>query len=102
MSQAQVPLSSCQTWPLRIQHLFLYHPAETRGRSVQLHRLIDIMAIAISGIDWKERTVRRRLEPSDNLSKNGSNNGFLDRRNGIPSHDTFARVFNVLHSLQQC
>jgi len=73
---------------------------DPRVNRTKLHKLIDIVAIAILAVIGG--AVGRRLKPSDNLSKNGSNSFSICRM--VFPHDTFARVFARLdpHSLQQC
>lgn len=60
------------------------------------HRLIDIIIIAICAVicganSWSE------IETYGN-AKIGWLQGFLDLPNGIPSHDTFGRVFSLLEA----
>jgi len=66
------------------------------------HKLLDILVIAVLASiarcdDWKE------IE-SFGDSKEDWLKGFLELPNGIPSHDTFRRVFSLLKpdSLQKC
>jgi hypothetical protein len=75
---------------------------DPRRRHGQRHRLLDIIAIAlcavIAGSDtWQEvETFAQRRR--DWLAR------FLDLENGVPSHDTFGRVFDRLDplALQRC
>src|SRR3954468_10000509 len=68
----------------------------------RLHRLQDILVIALCAViagaqDWQQiETFGRKRR--DWLS------GFLELPNGIPSHDTFERVFNRLspQAFQAC
>ena len=62
------------------------------------HRLLDIIVIAICGVicgadSWVEIEEFGKAKP-DWLK------GFLDLPNGIPSHDTFGRVFGCLSAFQ--
>src|ERR1041384_1221495 len=58
------------------------------------HRLIDILVIAVSAViacaeSWEDIELYGR-------SKQGWLKTFLDLPNGIPSHDTFRRVFMLI------
>jgi len=61
---------------------------DPRVNRTKLHKLIDIVAIAILAV-IEERTVGR-IE-TFGQSKQEWLEQFLDLPNGIPSHDTFAR-----------
>lgn len=75
---------------------------DPRRRHRRLHRLLDIIAIAICAVicganDWQEvATFGRRRRAW--LKR------FLDLPNGIPSHDTFERVFDRIdpRAFQAC
>jgi predicted transposase YbfD/YdcC len=75
---------------------------DPRIKRRKLHRLLDIVAIALCGVicgcnDWQQIATfgRSRL---DWLKK------FLALPNGIPSHDTFERVFDLIdpQAFQAC
>ena len=71
---------------------------DPRSDHTRRHKLIDIMTIAICGVicgadSWVD------LEIFGN-SKEGWLKGFLELPNGIPSHDTFGRVFSLLDAQQ--
>jgi DDE_Tnp_1-associated len=73
----------------------LANPRDERGKD---HILIDIITIAICGAEsWVDIELYGQ-------SKQGWFGTFLKLPNGIPSHDTFARVFARLdpEALQQC
>jgi predicted transposase YbfD/YdcC len=92
MSQA-AQVSTRRAQPLAIKHYFrtLRDP---RRRHRRLHRLVDIIGIAICGIlcgadDWQAiATFGQRRQAW--LKR------FFALPNGIPSHDTFERVFDRL------
>src|SRR3954471_1886951 len=75
---------------------------DPRRRHRQLHRLLDIIAIALCAViaganTWQEvETFAQRRR--DWLAR------FLELPNGVPSHDTFERVFDRLDplALQSC
>jgi predicted transposase YbfD/YdcC len=75
---------------------------DPRRRHGRLHRLLDIVAIAICAViagadDWQQvEAFGRRRHPWLK--------GFLALPNGIPSHDTFERVFDRLdpQAFQAC
>jgi predicted transposase YbfD/YdcC len=77
----------------------LHDPRRQHG---QLHRLLDILVIALCAViagsnTWQEvETFAHRRR--DWLGR------FLDLPNGVPSHDTFERVFDRLNplALQRC
>jgi predicted transposase YbfD/YdcC len=87
--------------PLSITRYFVRLP-DPRRQHLKRHRLIDIVVIALCAVicganDWQQVVTfahRRRawLET------------FLELANGIPSHDTFERVFDRLdpHAFQAC
>jgi len=71
---------------------------DPRSDHTRRHKLIDIMTIAICGVicgadSWVE------LEQFGK-SKEEWLKGFLELPNGIPSHDTFGRVFALLDAQQ--
>ena len=71
---------------------------DPRSDHTRLHKLIDIITIAICGVicgadNWVD------LE-AFGKSKQGWLKGFLELPNGIPSHDTFGRVFAMLDAQQ--
>lgn len=66
------------------------------------HKLIDIIVITICAVISSAETWE---EVSDyGRQKEGFLRRFLDLPNGIPSHDTFCRVFAIIHpdSIQRC
>lgn len=71
---------------------------DPRREHGQLHKLLDIITIAlcavISGAETWVDIVDFGQDKSDWLG------GFLELPNGIPSHDTFARVFQLLDPQQ--
>jgi predicted transposase YbfD/YdcC len=84
---------------LRIRFATLEDP---RVERTKLHQLLDIITIAICAVicgadDWSE------IELFGN-AKEGFFRSFLPLPNGIPSHDTFNRVFARLNpeQFQQC
>jgi predicted transposase YbfD/YdcC len=71
---------------------------DPRSYHSRRHRLIDIITIAICGVicaadNWVDMELFGR-------SKEGWLKGFLELPNGIPSHDTFGRVFAHLDAQQ--
>lgn len=93
--------SHCQQPDLSVAKHFrrLKDPRRRHGR---LHHLQDIIVIALCAViagasDWQEIQTfgQKRLAWLQ---------GFLDLRNGIPSHDTFERVFERInpHAFQAC
>ncbi len=71
---------------------------DPRSDHTRLHKLIDIMTIAICGVicgadSWVDLELFGK-------SKEGWLQGFLELPNGIPSHDTFGRVFARLDAQQ--
>lgn len=78
--------------PSLMEHFALL-PDPRRGPAIQ-HRLLDIVVIAICAVicgadDWVEVEAYGR-------AKQPWLQGFLELPNGIPSHDTFGRVFAQL------
>ena len=71
---------------------------DPRSDHTRRHQLIDIITIAICGVicgadNWVDMELFGR-------SKEGWLKGFLELPNGIPSHDTFGRVFAHLDAQQ--
>jgi predicted transposase YbfD/YdcC len=64
----------------------------------KLHRLIDIVVIAICGVICGAETWNDIAEWGK--TKEEWLRGFLELPNGIPSHDTFRRVFSLLDAQQ--
>lgn len=68
---------------------------DPRLKRTQKHKLIDIIIIAVCGVissceTWVE------IEEYGNLKKDWFKN-FLELPGGIPSHDTFGRVFSLIN-----
>ena len=71
---------------------------DPRSDHTRQHELIDIITIAICGVicgadSWVDLEIFGK-------SKEGWLKGFLELPNGIPSHDTFGRVFSLLDAQQ--
>src|SRR5580698_10610669 len=73
---------------------YLIHVTDPRKQTAVEHKLIDILAIAIcavisggDGWDDIEQYGKQKLQWLKT---------FLELPNGIPSHDTFARVFSLV------
>ncbi len=71
---------------------------DPRSDHTRRHQLIDIITIAICGVicgadSWVDLELFGK-------SKEGWLKGFLELPNGIPSHDTFGRVFARLDTQQ--
>jgi hypothetical protein len=71
---------------------------DPRSDHTRQHELIDIITIAICGVicgadSWADLEIFGK-------SKEGWLKGFLELPNGIPSHDTFGRVFSLLDAQQ--
>ena len=71
---------------------------DPRSDHTRRHKLIDIITIAICGVicgadSWVDLEIFGK-------SKEGWLKGFLELPNGIPSHDTFGRVFSLLDAQQ--
>ena len=71
---------------------------DPRSDHTKQHQLIDIITIGICGVicgadSWVDLEVFGK-------SKEGWLKGFLELPNGIPSHDTFGRVFALLDAQQ--
>ncbi|MFQ6031028.1 MAG: ISAs1 family transposase [Dehalococcoidia bacterium] len=71
---------------------------DPRSDHTRRHKLMDIIAIAICGVicgadNWVDLELFGK-------SKEGWLKGFLELPNGIPSHDTFGRVFAHLDAQQ--
>ena len=71
---------------------------DPRSDHTKQHKLIDIITIGICGVicgadSWVDLEVFGK-------SKEGWLKGFLELPNGIPSHDTFGRVFAMLDAQQ--
>jgi predicted transposase YbfD/YdcC len=69
-------------------------PDPRRDHPNKLHKLIDIVVIAVCGTVAKCDSWEEIAEYGER--KEGFLRGFLELPNGIPSHDTFNRVFAVL------
>jgi predicted transposase YbfD/YdcC len=86
---------------LSIRHHFA-DLQDPRRRHGQLHRLLDVIVIAlcavIAGSDTWQEVETFALRRRDWLAR------FLELDNGVPSHDTFERVFDRLdpQALQRC
>lgn len=75
-----------------VSHFSVIKDPRVEGRS--RHKLIDIMVIAICGIicgadDWMSIEAFGK-------AKNGWLKKFLELPGGIPSHDTFGRIFSLI------
>ena len=71
---------------------------DPRGSRNQLHKLFDIIAISICAIlsganDWV--TIATFAKKKESWLRT-----FLELPNGIPSHDTFDRVFSLLDPIE--
>lgn len=71
---------------------------DPRSDHTRRHKLIDIVTVAICGVicgadSWVDLEIFGK-------SKEGWLKGFLELPNGIPSHDTFGRVFSLLDAQQ--
>jgi predicted transposase YbfD/YdcC len=71
---------------------------DPRIERTKLHRLMDILVIAICGVIGGAETWNDIEEWG--RTKEGWLRGFLELPNGIPSHDTFRRVFCLLDPQQ--
>ena len=88
--------------PKQLTHEYFSKIKDPRLERRKLHKLIDIITITIcavvSGVEhWTE--IQAYGEAKYKWFKK-----FLDLPNGIPSHDTFSRVFQILdpEELQKC
>jgi DDE family transposase len=57
------------------------------------HDLLELLVIALGGFVWSRRLLGMALF---GRAKEGFFREFLSLRHGIPSHDTFSRVFRLL------
>lgn len=86
--------------PLSVQHHFT-SLKDPRRKHRQLHRLLDIVVIALCAVIAGSNTWQQ-VEAFGHKRRDWLA-GFLDLLNGIPSHDTFERLFDRLDpvALQQ-
>lgn len=84
--------------PLEVIEEHFGKVTDPRVNRTKEHKLIDIIAIAICAvIGGAEGWVEIELYGQ---SKQHWLSTFLELPNGIPSHDTFGRVFSLLHAQQ--
>jgi hypothetical protein len=73
----------------------LQHVADTRVGSIKRHRLPYIIAIALCGVLAGADT-RVEIEQVRPRADRSVARTFLERPNGVPSHEAFGRVVAVL------
>lgn len=79
---------------MSILEAFATLPDPRRDHPNKLHKLIDIVVIALCAVIAKSETWEEIADYGE--EKEDFFKSFLELPNGIPSHDTFNRVFTVL------